>query len=91
MWRRQLSPHSASSKPPVLLIAEDNDDEFELVATALMSEPAHMEVRRVPDGQACMAYLDGQDAYSGMPFPDLLLLDINMPRMNGFDVMAKDC
>jgi CheY-like chemotaxis protein len=77
------------SRRPVLLIAEDNDDEFALASSALRSLDIRLDIRRVPDGVACMAYLNGESPYCGMPFPGLLLLDINMPRMDGFDVMAS--
>jgi CheY-like chemotaxis protein len=84
-----MGPYRVSPKQFVLLIAEDNDDDFTFISLAINSVLSHLEIRRVPDGQACMDYLNADGPYSGMPFPDLLLLDINMPRMDGFEVMSR--
>ncbi|ROZ62734.1 response regulator [Ramlibacter sp. WS9] len=67
-----------------ILLVEDQDDQVLLVETALEFAGVHVQLSRADSGEACLARLreDG-------PPPDLVLLDLNMPRMSGFDVLAE--
>src|SRR5258706_14431591 len=76
---------------PVILLVEDSSDDLRLLnhflAKAGLREPLHA----VADGVEAMSYLLGQGAYADRrryPQPNLLLIDINMPRVNGFEFMS---
>ncbi len=73
-----------------ILLAEDNEDDVFLLQQALrkVSEPAALHV--VPDGAEAVSWLKGIGKYTDRkvhPLPDVLLLDLNMPRLNGFEVL----
>ncbi|MBB5235951.1 response regulator [Deinococcus budaensis] len=66
-----------------LLIVEDNPYDLELARAALDLSDVCCEVSVVQDGQEALDLLRGGD-----PLPDLVLLDLNMPRVNGHQVLA---
>lgn len=73
-----------------ILLAEDNEDDVFLLRQALrkVSEPATLHV--VPDGMEALGWLKGVGKYADRkahPPPEVLLLDLNMPRLNGFEVL----
>jgi two-component system response regulator len=71
-----------SLRPVRILYAEDNLDDVELLRAVLERSPIPVCLEHVEDGVACMEYLRRSE-----PLPDLLLLDLNMPIMDGFEVM----
>lgn len=74
----------------VVLIVEDNADHALLVRLAAERLGGGLDVRVVPDGLEAIAYLKGEDAYADRvahPFPGLVLLDLIMPRLDGFGVL----
>ncbi|HSI84309.1 MAG: response regulator [Candidatus Methylacidiphilales bacterium] len=74
-----------------LLVAEDNDDDYFLLQRAIKKANLHNPVRRAKNGQEAVDYLAGTGMYEDRieyPFPQLLLLDLKMPLMHGFDVLS---
>ena len=72
-----------------LLYVEDDDATAYLFQSALSEIGLSPQVFRVTDGEHAMAFLLKQGAYTTAPRPDLVLLDLNMPRKSGFDVLAE--
>ena len=71
-------------------IAEDEDDEAFLLERALKKAAFTNPVRRVKNGDEVIEYLSGNGCYgdrSKYPLPVILLLDLNMPKKSGFEVL----
>jgi len=76
-------------KPATVLLVEDNQDDIELTLEALQDSKVRMEIDTVSDGMSAMAYLRREGKYAGKPRPDLILLDLNLPLMDGREVLKE--
>jgi CheY-like chemotaxis protein len=70
-----------------ILVVDDNDDDVLLLQESLRDEPAVNLLHAVHDGEEAMAFLRREGPFAAAPRPGLVLLDINMPKMNGFEVL----
>jgi two-component system, chemotaxis family, response regulator Rcp1 len=76
------------SKPDVLLV-DDNPADIDLTREVLSRCPWPHETRAVADGAQAIAFLHREGEYADENSPDLIILDLNLPRQDGRAVLAK--
>jgi chemotaxis family two-component system response regulator Rcp1 len=72
-----------------ILLAEDNPGDVRLTREALKESKIRNNLNVVPDGMEAMAFLRRQGKYADAPTPDLVLLDLNLPKKDGREVLAE--
>jgi len=72
-----------------ILIAEDNKSDVSLIQRALKSSGIEIQTYVADDGEKAVRFFEQADADAAAPCPDLVLLDINMPRYKGGDILRK--
>lgn len=76
-------------RPIQILLVEDSPTDARLTLTALNSAKVANEVSHVEDGVLAMEFLRRQGKYQQAPRPDLILLDLNLPRKDGREVLEE--
>jgi CheY-like chemotaxis protein len=80
------------SRPPIILIAEDDPDDRQWIKEALIETHMPADVRFVEDGEELMDFLYHRGKYkttSTLSYPGLILLDLNMPRKDGREALKE--
>jgi len=78
-----------NKKEVKILLVEDNEGDIVLTLEALKDAKAGNSFMVVRDGEEAMQYLLKQGKYKNAETPDIILLDINLPKMNGKEVLEE--
>jgi chemotaxis family two-component system response regulator Rcp1 len=78
-----------SGKPIEILLVEDNPGDVRLTKEVLMEGKVRNNLQTVGDGVEAMAFLRKENNYAEAPRPDLILLDLNLPKKDGREVLQE--
>ncbi len=78
-----------AGRPVEILLVEDNPGDVRLTQEALREGKIRNRLHRVGDGVEAMEFLHRQGKYADAPRPDVILLDLNLPRKDGREVLAE--
>ncbi|MCI0701822.1 MAG: response regulator [Planctomycetia bacterium] len=82
-------PSANRGEPIEILLVEDSPDDADLTKDALRDGKVRNRISHVENGVEAMSFLRREGAYTDAPRPDLILLDLNMPRKNGREVLSE--
>jgi len=80
---------AAEGRPIEILLVEDNPGDVRMAVEALKDCRVDNNLSVVEDGVEALAFLRRRGQYAGRPRPDLILLDLNLPRKDGHQVLAE--
>jgi two-component system, chemotaxis family, response regulator Rcp1 len=76
-------------RPTEILLVEDNLDDARVTIQALQDEHIRCRVTLVRDGEEAMSFLRREGVFSQAPRPDVILLDMELPKKDGREVLAE--
>jgi two-component system, chemotaxis family, response regulator Rcp1 len=80
---------SGSGRPIEILLVEDNPGDVRLTIEGLRESKVRNNLHVAPDGVAALEFLRRDGTYADAPRPDLILLDLNLPKKDGREVLAE--
>jgi two-component system, chemotaxis family, response regulator Rcp1 len=86
---RSLSDEAGVPTPCQILIAEDNKSDLFLIRQAIQKSGIDARIHIADDGEKTVKFIEQADADPEAPCPHLILLDINMPRYKGGDILRR--
>lgn len=81
--------YSYTNKKIEVLVVEDNEGDVRLIKEAFSGSNVVNKFSVVSDGEQALDYLNKRGEYEASTRPDLILLDLNLPKVNGFDVLSE--
>ena len=84
-----MSHGSALGRPIEILLVEDNPGDVRLTREGLTESKVRNNLHVARDGVEAMAFLRGEGQHANAVRPDLILLDLNLPRMDGREVLSE--
>lgn len=85
----QMEGTPTQGRPVEILLVEDNPGDVRLILEAMKEGKMHNNVNVAVDGVEAMAFLHREDGHAEAPRPDIILLDLNLPRKDGRTVLAE--
>ena len=79
----------AESRIAEILLVDDNEDDVYLTREAFDAASLRVNLHHVDNGEKCLQFLRKQGPYANVPSPDLILLDMHMPVMDGHEVLKE--
>jgi CheY-like chemotaxis protein len=87
--RERVAVLDLDSRSVEILLVEDNPDDVDLTVEAFKESSTQSRLHIVEDGAQALAFLRRQGSYTGVPRPNLILLDLNLPRKSGYEVLQE--
>ena len=87
--RSNIGGMSGASTPITILMVEDSEEDIELTLRGLERAKLQNRIWTVRDGVQALAFLRREAPYQDAPRPDLILLDLNLPKLDGREVLAR--
>ena len=84
-----MSDQDRRSEPCQIVLAEDNPGDVRLVRRALNEHAITCKLRVITDGEAVLSFFAELDRQADRPCPDLLLLDLYLPKLDGSEVLKR--
>jgi len=82
-------PLTTRAEPIEILLVEDSPSDVDLTREALEDTKVHNNLSVVGDGVEALAFLRREGRFADAPHPDLILLDLNLPKKDGREVLAE--
>ena len=83
------STEGSDTRPVHVLLVEDNPADVEQTQRILEGSELPLNIAVAEDGEVAMAYLRKEGDHSNSPRPDVVLLDLNMPKKTGYEVLSE--
>lgn len=78
-----------AKKETQILLVEDNPADVDLTREVLIQNNSRLRLNTVPDGEQAMSFLHRRGRFSDVPRPDIIILDLNLPGIEGREVLRE--